>query len=204
MIAAVIVTAVPGRVSVEVIMVIDHSATVPVKIPGAPSPPATAAAFKGTQSDYGSEPDRAGSRHVSRGVSRGDIRCAIDHCRIVLRNIYELRVRGLDDDGLRRLLYYGDFRSRLEIARSLGFSAQPLNGRHYLRRLVVISLSQRGSPGEILRQVIENLRKFGKCLHARIPRLFVDGLHERGSRQVLILFQPVVGDRHLVGKSSGS
>ena len=187
MVAAVIVTAVPGGISVEVIVVVDHRAAVPVTIPGIPSPSAATAARKRTEGDSSAEPDHAGGRHISRGVSRGDVGIAIDYCRIVFRNIYDLRVRGLDDDGLRRLLYHRDLGSRLEIARSLGFGAQRLNGRHHLRRLVVIGLSQRGGPGEILRQIVEDRRKLGKCLHARIPRLFVDGLHERRSRQVLVL-----------------
>jgi hypothetical protein len=41
-----------------------------------------------------------------------------------IRDIYDLRVRGFDDDSLRRLLFDCDLRIRRETARGLGFSAR--------------------------------------------------------------------------------
>jgi len=55
-------------------------------------------------------------------------------CGFVANDAHDRRVRGLNDR---------DLRSRFEIAYSLGFGAQRLNGGHYLRRLFVISLPQR-------------------------------------------------------------
>ena len=109
-VAAVIVATVPGGISIEVIVVVNNGATAPVTIPGIPSPSAATAARKCTKSDSSAEPDDAGGRHIARGVSRGDVWVAIDYRRIVFRNVYHLGVRGLDDDGLRRLLHHSDLR----------------------------------------------------------------------------------------------
>jgi hypothetical protein len=122
-VAAVVIAAVPSGIAVEVIVVVGYGATCPITIPGIPSPSATTAVSQSTKSDSCAEADDAGS-HISYGVSRSYIWRAIDRGGVVYRDIYDLRVRGFDDDSLRRLLFDCDLRIRRETARGLGFSAR--------------------------------------------------------------------------------
>jgi len=57
--------------------------------------------------------------------------------------------------------------------------------------------------GEILGQILEDRGKFRKCLHARIPRLFVDGLHQGAPRETFVFSKPIISNCNLVRKSRG-
>src|SRR5580704_9633089 len=155
-IATVVVPAVPGRIAVVRTAVIDHGGAVPPTVPTAVSPAATSAAHQCSDSDPGAEANDSGSGHVSRAVPGSHIRRAVNYRGVVLGNVNDLRVGWLNDDRLWRLLHHGDLRAGLEIASCFSLRAQSLDRGHYLGLLVVICLSQRGRPGEIVRQVIEH------------------------------------------------
>ena len=48
-----------------------------------------------------------------------------------------------------------------------------------------------------------NRWKLRQSLHTRIPGLFTNVFRQRLSRETLVFVEPIVGDRHLVGKRSG-
>src|SRR6516165_5112452 len=202
-VAAVVVASVPASVSVVPAAVVDDGCAVPAAVPAA-VPPATAdTAHHRSDSDSGAEPNYPGSRYVASGVRRSyiagnHIRSAVNNRGVVLRHIHNLRIRGLNNNGLWRLLHHGELCAGLEIALCFRLRAKRLNGCHHFGLLVVISLSERRSPGEILRHVIEHGGKFCECLNAGVPRLLVDGLHQRATGQTLVLFEPVVSDGDLV------
>src|SRR5580704_9672202 len=140
-VATVVITAVPGRISIVRTAVIDHRVAVPAAVPTAVPPAATPAAHQCPDGDSSTEPNDAGCGHVSRAVPWGRIRRAVNHRRVVLRDINDLRVSWLNDDRLRRLLLHGDLGAGLEIASRFGLRPQSLDRGHYFSLLVVIRLS---------------------------------------------------------------
>src|SRR4051794_20495323 len=143
-IVAIVVTTVPRGVSVEAIVAIDNRSAAPVTIPGVPAPTTTTAAGKSTKGHSSTEADHACGRHISRCVSGGNVWRTVNYRGIVFGDIDDLRIRGLNDDRFRCLLYDGHLRCRFEVARSPGLRTQSLDRCHHFRRLVVIGLSQRG------------------------------------------------------------
>ena len=124
---------------------------------------------------------------------RGDhVRRAIDNRGVVLRNVHNLWIGGLNDNHLRRLLHHFNLRTGLQVALCFGLRAQSLNRGHDVGLLIVIGLSQRGSPGEILRHVIEHRGKFREGLDTGIPGLLIHGLHQGAPGQTLVLLHPVI------------
>src|SRR5450631_910842 len=69
-------------------------------------------------------------------------RLSIDEPGIIFRHVNNLRVRGLDDNGL-PLLAYVFLRCALQVPRFLRPSAHYLNGIHYVLLLVDISVAER-------------------------------------------------------------
>src|SRR5215469_13625781 len=202
-VATVVIATMPANVSVVCAAVIDDGRAVPAAVPAAVPPTAAASAHQGPHGNTGAEANDARSGHVARGIrgsyiTGNDIGSAVNHCGVVLRNVHNLWIGGLNDNGLRRLLHDRDLRAGLEGALFFRLCAKRLNGCHHFRLLVVISLSERRSPSEILGHVIEHGRKFRKCLNAWIPQLLVDGLHQRATGQTLVLFNPVVSNGDLV------
>src|SRR5215472_8899319 len=105
MVSAVVVASVPSRVSVKIVMVVNDCATVPVASPCAPSPSATpATVHQCTDCDSGAEPDNSSCSHIAGTVTGSDVRIVVNRCRIVLRNIHDVGIRGFNHNGLRRLL----------------------------------------------------------------------------------------------------
>src|SRR5580704_533515 len=151
-VAAVVVAAVPGGVSVVGPSVVHHRGAMPATVPTAIAPTAApaSAAHQCSDCDSSSEPDNGSGSHVAGAVSGSYIGRAINDGGVVLRNVHNLRVSGLNDNDLRRLLHHGDLRAGLEIACGFGLCAQSLDGCHDLRLLAVIGLSKRGSPGEVI------------------------------------------------------
>src|SRR3974390_1510100 len=173
-VAAVVITAVPAGVSVVRAAVIDHGRAMPAAVPAAVPPTAAATAHHGSHGNAGAEANDASSRYVAGGISGSyitgnDIGIAVDHCGVVLRNVHNLWIGGLNDNGLRRLLDHGDLRAGLESTLCFRLCAKRLNGCHHFRLLVVISLPERGSPGEILGHVVEHRGEFSERLDARVP-----------------------------------
>src|SRR6516225_4052400 len=109
----------PPSVSVVTAAVIDDSRAVPAAVPAAEPPAAAATTHQCSHSDPGAEANDARSSHAARGIHRSyiagnNIRSAVNHRRIVLRNVHNLWVGGLNDNSLRRLLHDRDLRTGLE------------------------------------------------------------------------------------------
>ena len=146
-VATVIVAAVPGRVSVVRPAVIHNRGAVPAAVPTAIPPTATAMTHHRSDGDPRAESNNACGRDVSRSVrrsyiSRDYIRRPVNNCRVVLRNVDNLRIGRLNDYDLRRLLHHRDLRAGLEITFCFGLRAQSLDCSHYVGLLIVIGLSQ--------------------------------------------------------------
>src|SRR6516165_11071024 len=202
-VAPVVIATMPANVSVVCAAVIDDGRAVPAAVPAAVPPTAAASAHQGPHGNTSAEANDARSRHVAGGIggsyiTGNDIGIAVNHCGVVLRNVHNLWIGGLNDNGLRRLLDHGDLRAGLEGTLCFRLCAKCLNGCHHFRLLVVIRLSERGSPSQILRHVVEHRGKFSERLNAWVPRLLVDGLHQRAARKTLVLPEPVVSNGDLV------
>src|SRR6516164_7259915 len=121
------------RVVVAVAAVV--AAVVVAAVPAAVPPATAATAHHRSDSDSGAEPNYPGSRYVASGVRRSyiagnHIRSAVNNRGVVLRHIHNLRIRGLNNNGLWRLLHHGDLRAGLEIALCFRLRAKRLNGCH--------------------------------------------------------------------------
>ena len=111
----------------------------------------------------------------------------------------------VDDFGRRRCdfdvaLVFDDLllRGVLEIAGCLGAVAHDLDGLHHVLRLVVIGVAEVGGPLEVLRHLVENLRKRGEGLDAGIPRgLGVGAGGDLLWRCSTLHVQPLVGGGYL-------
>jgi len=88
-------------------VVVDHGGVVPTAPPRVPSPAAAVIIVgdRGANRDADSERDYARNCHVGRRVTGiGRNRGPVDHGWIVGWYLNDLRLRGLNDDGLRRSL----------------------------------------------------------------------------------------------------
>src|SRR5215471_15498016 len=104
-IATVVVAAVPGGVSVVPTAVVHNSSAVPATIPTAVAPGAAPTAHHRAHRDSGTESNDARSRHVARGIRgsyipRNNIRRSVNHGGVVLRNVNNLWIGGLNDNHL--------------------------------------------------------------------------------------------------------
>lgn len=168
-VAVAVVAAMPGCVAVIGSAVVVGASAIPVAMPRAIPPPATPAAHHGAHGDACSERQKARRNKIRRAIAGSRDSRPIDDRGVVLRNVYDLRIGRFNNDGLWRLLNHGDLRAGLEIASRLGFGAQGLNGAHHICLLIVVRLSQRGSPGEILRHVVEHGWELCQRLDGGIP-----------------------------------
>src|ERR1700722_12259124 len=116
---AVPVDGVPGDVSVVVIVdVSTTTSTAPVHSPCSKAPAASedttnkasSASTKGSTNRYPGAKGQTGCNRDRRRVGRHHQGRAIDHCRVVLRNVHHVAGGGFDDDGLRSLLHHLDLR----------------------------------------------------------------------------------------------
>src|SRR5580704_410673 len=131
-VAIVVVAAVPCRISVVRPAVVYHRGAMPPAVPTAVTPAAAPAAHHCSDGNSSAESNNAGGSDVASRIPRGYIWRAIDNRWVVLRHIHNLWIGRLDDDHLGRLLHDSHLGRGLEIAGSLGFRAQSLNGRHDL------------------------------------------------------------------------
>src|SRR5215471_6285355 len=104
-IATVVVAAVPGGISVVPTAVVHNSSAVPATIPTAVAPGAAPTAHHRAHRDSGTESNDARSRHVARGIRgsyipRNDIRRSVNQGGVVLRNVNNLWIGGLNDNHL--------------------------------------------------------------------------------------------------------
>ena len=101
MVSTVVVTAVPGCVSVVRPAVVYNRAAVPAAIPTAESPTATAAAHQRAHRNPSSETNDPSGGYVAGGIAGNNIRVAINQCGVVLRDVHNLGIGWLDDNHLR-------------------------------------------------------------------------------------------------------
>ncbi len=176
----------------------------PVAVPVAVAPSATTVAHHRADCDSRSEGEQAGRDCSCRAVPRRLNRGSVNNRRVVLRHIHNLRICRLNHDRLRRLLHDRNLRARLQIARGLRLRAQSLDRSHHVGSLQVIRLSQGRGPAKVLREIIQDRRKLRKRLHARVPRLAINCLHQILAGEALVLMKPVTCGFHLVRKRRGS
>ena len=109
-IATVVIPPVPGTISVKIVVVIYHHAAMPITSPRIPAPPS---AHHRSDRDTGSERQKAGCHQGAGAIPGSDIGCAVYDRGIVLRNIDDLRVRGLNNNSLRLWLLNRNLRRGL-------------------------------------------------------------------------------------------
>src|SRR5271163_900694 len=107
-------------------VVVSPVTSIPMATPTAVPP---AAGHHGTDGDSEAEPNNACRSHSASGrrdidIRRDNVRVAVDDCRVVLRNVDDLRIRRLDHDDLWRLLYHRNLGSSFQIAGCFRFGAQ--------------------------------------------------------------------------------
>jgi hypothetical protein len=71
--------------------------------------------------------------------------------------------------------------------------AHHLDGRHHVRLLVHIGLSEGRGPGDVLVQVCEDRWKLGQRFDAGIPRLGVDGITQLIAFEIRMQLHPAIG-----------
>ncbi len=166
----------PGGVSIKGRVVVQHCSPVPVTVPSVPSP---GAAHQRANANSCAEANRVRGGYVARGVPGPRVRRAVDDGGVVFRHVDDLRVRRHDVDQPRTRFRHRELGRGFQRARCLGLRPQRLHSLHHVRRLIVIGLAERRSPAQVLRHVVEDGWKRGQRLHARVPRLVVDGLDQR-------------------------
>jgi hypothetical protein len=105
MISAVVIASVPGGISVVAAAVIHNRSTVPAAVPTAVPPTATPPAHHRAHGDPCTETNNAGGDHITRRVYGGyvsgdNVRRSINNGGVVLRNIHNLWVGGLNHNHL--------------------------------------------------------------------------------------------------------
>src|SRR5271166_3186747 len=95
-VATVIVAAVPGRVSVVRPAVIHNRSAVPAAVPTAIAPAATPVTHHCPNGYSRAEPNDSCRNYVASGIAGGYIGCSINDGRVVLRNVNNLRIGGLN------------------------------------------------------------------------------------------------------------
>ena len=131
------------------VVVVDHVMVMPVASPMVPAPGET-----GKEADpeaYGKTNSRPGGveSRIPIPTWPSHDRWSIDNPRIVRGYVDHFRLCGLNDDRLGLRLHF-HLLIALQIPRFLRTSAHRLHRIHYVLRLVCVSISQRGSPGEVL------------------------------------------------------
>src|SRR5215469_16972440 len=103
-----VVAAMPRGIAVVGMSAIVGGTTSPVHIPRTPTPSTTAAAHQRTDCDPRAKTDHARGCHVSSAVTRWVIGRSKNNCRVIFRDIDDLRIRRLNHYGLWRLLHDRD------------------------------------------------------------------------------------------------
>ena len=105
---------------------------------------------------------------------------------------------------VRTLRLHSLLRRVFQIAGLLRFLAHHLNRVHHILLLVVVSVAQRGRPGNILVHISQHGGKCGERFHAGIPGLLVHGLRQGVALQIGVGLQPAVRFDDFCGESGCS
>src|SRR6266566_4274191 len=123
----------------------------------------------------------------------------VNNPRIVRGDINDLGTSSLDDD-VRVLRRYGLLLRILKFARFLRALAHHLYGIHHVLFLVVVSVAERRSPGEVFVHVAQDGCECSERLDARVPRLLVHSLSQGVALQVRMRLHPLVCLDDMLGK----
>src|SRR6185369_4595081 len=104
-----VIASVPGGIAVIRTTVIDDSSAVPVTVPTAIAP-TIPAAHHGAHGDADSKRKNRSGCNSRGAVARSYIGSTVNDCRVICRDIHDLRIRWLNHDRLWRLLYDRDLR----------------------------------------------------------------------------------------------
>src|SRR5580700_6624441 len=190
---AIVITAVvkgpaPGEVPA---VVIDGVVVMPVESPVAPAPTETsepADTKAESERKIGpAEPD-SGIRIPSRPRNDG---IAVYQPRVIGGNIDHVRLGGINVD-IGAVLLYDLLGSALQIPSLFCFVAHHLDRIRHVLLLIVVSVSQRRRPREILVHVSQDGRKRCQRLDARVPGLLIHGLPQGLALQIGMSLHPSV------------
>src|SRR5580700_2986056 len=183
--APIVVAAVVKRIAARVIaiVVVDDGAAVPVGAPVSPAPAKTAEEADSESSSeekvWPAKPDSG----IGIPIRPRRYGIAVNDPRVVGRNVNNIRLRGLNDDG-RTLSGHVLLLSGFQISRLLRFLAHHLDRVHHVLLLVVIGIAQRRGPGQVFIHVAEDRWKGGERFYAGVPILLVDRFCEIVALQI--------------------
>src|SRR5580704_5549816 len=126
----------------------------------------------------------------------------VNNPRIICGNVNDLGTSRLDDD-VRVLRRYDLLVRILKIARFLRAPAHNLYGIHQVLFLVVVSVAERGRPGEVFVHVAQDGWECRECLDASVPGLLVHGLSQGVALQIRMRVHPLVCLDDLFGERRG-
>src|SRR5580700_3152324 len=183
--AAIVVATVVKRIAARVIaiVIVDDGAAVPVGAPVSPAPAKTAEEADSESSSeekvWPAKPDSG----IGIPIRPRRYGIAVNDPRVVGRNVNNIRLRGLNDDG-RTLSGHVLLLSGFQISRLLRFLAHHLDRVHHVLLLVVIGIAQRRGPGQVFIHVAEDRWKGGERFYAGVPILLVDRFCEIVALQI--------------------
>src|SRR5215469_597893 len=147
-----------------------------------------------TQENSRSEAEAKPERRIIQRRIEAPHRRTPDVLGVVHRHVNYLRIRRNDRD--RRLTVLGLrghllLRGRVQFARSLRFSAQPLHCGYHVGLLSQVRVAESCRPLNIRRQTIQHIGEDYHGLNTRIPILLPCGVDKLLARQIPILLQPL-------------
>src|SRR6266403_1361072 len=181
------------------VVVISYGPVMPVRSPMTPAPPVSSV-------EADSEADSV--RRVQPAIPDSGILVPsrplldgtpVNQPWIIFGDVNDFGVRRLDDDG-RVLGRYGLLLRSLKIACFLRPLAQRLYGIHHALFLVVVSVAERRSPGQVFVHVAQDGCECSERLDARVPRLLVHRLSQGVALQVRMGLHPLVCLDDMLGK----
>ena len=131
---------------------------------------------------------------------------AVDHRRIIIRNVHGIGIGRFDHDDLlvldllnRDLLLLGGRQLVVRLRPRL----QALDRIHHVRLLSKHGVAERLGPVELVVHHLEHARRAGQRLDAVVPGLLVDFRFQLIAFEVLVLFDPAGGSHHFqrIGRS---
>jgi hypothetical protein len=146
--------------------------------------------------------------HTERNEAGGKPHAAVDHRRVVYRNVHNLRVRRSDLNNAASLVILHDdllLRAAAQCSGAVGQLAQTLHRIHYRIWVRLECRSDRGVVVDILRHHREHLGKLDQRNECRIEALRLRRVGESVAAEPRILLQPVLGVENLlrIGASAG-
>src|SRR6266478_6147180 len=188
-----------GAPGVVPVVVISYGPVMPIGPPMTPAPPVSSV-------EADSEADSV--RRVQPAIPDSGILVpsrplldgtSVNQPWIIFGDVNDFGAGRFDDDG-RVLGSYGLLLRSQKIACFLRPLAHHLYGIHHVLFLVVVSVAERRSPGEVFVHVAQDGRECTECLDARVPGLLIHGFSQGVPLQIRMRLDPLVGLDDLLGK----